>query len=211
MSFYGAIGVVLDHIVSNKGIEVDKAKVKVVENLTAPISIKSVRRFLGHVGLHRWSIQDFSKIAKPFIQLQVQVVPFDFNEEYLSVFLRLKEALISASIMQAFDWGLSFQVMCDASNNALGVVLGQQRGNKPYAICYASCTLDEAQVNYATTQQQKKRFLSGCLCLGEISFIRIDQFQDDSFHQSRRIKAPLKKSDSTPCSFVGFFFSKNSI
>jgi len=44
-------GVILGHVVSNKFIEVDKAKVEVIEKLPPPTSLKGVRSFLGHVGL----------------------------------------------------------------------------------------------------------------------------------------------------------------
>ena len=57
-------------------------------------------------------------------------------------------------MMQALNWDLSFEVMCDASDYAVGAVLGQIKDNKPYAIDYASRTLDEAQVNYATTEKE---------------------------------------------------------
>ena len=99
--------------------------------------------FLGHVDFYQWFIKDFLKIAKPLIHLLVQNVPFDFNKECLSAFLKLKEALITAPVMQALDWGLHFEVMYDASNFALWVVLAQRKDNKPYAIHYASRTLDE--------------------------------------------------------------------
>jgi len=56
-------------------------------------------------------------------------VPFDFNEECLSALLRLKEDLILAPVMQALDWELCFEVMCDASNYALGAILGQREDN----------------------------------------------------------------------------------
>jgi len=78
-------------------------------------------------------------------------VPFDFNEECLGAFLRLKEALITDPMMQASHWRLSFEVMCGASDFELGVILDQRKDNKPYAIHYTSQTLDESQVNYATT------------------------------------------------------------
>ena len=83
-----------------------------------------MRSFLGHVCFYRRFIKDFSKIAKPLTQLLVKDVPFEFNEEYLSAFHRLKEALITAPVMQALDWELPFEVMCDASDYAVGVVLG---------------------------------------------------------------------------------------
>jgi len=127
-------GVVLVHIVSNKSIEIDKAKVKVIEKLPPPMSVKGVRSFLGHVGFYRRFIKDFSKTAKPLSHLLVKDVPFEFNKECLSAFLRLKEALISAPVMQAPNWELHFEVMCDASDYAVGVVLGQRKDNKPYAI-----------------------------------------------------------------------------
>jgi len=54
--------------------------------------------------------------------------------------------------MQALDWGLPFEVMYNASDYAVGAVLGQRKDNKPYAIYSASRTLDETQINYATTE-----------------------------------------------------------
>ena len=58
-------GIVLGHRISEKGIEVDRAKVEVLERLPPPISIKGVRSFLGYVGFYRRFIKDFSKIAHP--------------------------------------------------------------------------------------------------------------------------------------------------
>jgi len=81
-------------------------------------------------------------------------VSFEFNEEYLSVFLVLKEALIWAPVMQALDWELPFEVMCDANDCTIGAVLGQRKDKKSYAVSYVSGTLDEAQVNYATTEKE---------------------------------------------------------
>lgn len=77
-------------------------------------------------------------------------MPFDFDKECLSAFLRLKEALISTLVSQALVWEQPFEVTCNASGYALGVVMGQRRDKNPYAINYASWALDEAQVNYAT-------------------------------------------------------------
>jgi len=96
--------VVLGYIIPNKGIEVDKAKVEVIEKLPPSTSIKGVRSFIGHVGFCRWFIKYFSKIAKiakPVYHLLIKDMYFDFNEECLSSFLNLKEALILALVMQA--------------------------------------------------------------------------------------------------------------
>jgi len=140
--FYCTRRVVLGHIVSNKGIEVDKAKVEVIEKLPLPTSVKGGSSFLRHVGFYRRFIKDFSTIAKPLTHLLVNDVPFEFNEECLNSFLRLKEALTSTPVMQAPNSELPFEVMCDASDYVVRAVFGQRQDNKPYVIYYVSRTLD---------------------------------------------------------------------
>ena len=58
-------GIVLGHIISNRGIEVNKAKIELISKLPSPIHVKTVRQFLGHAGFYRRFIKDFLKIAKP--------------------------------------------------------------------------------------------------------------------------------------------------
>jgi len=140
-------GLVLGHIISEKGIEVDKAKIETVEKLPPPTDIKSLRSFLGHAGFYRRFIKDFSKIAKPLTHLLQKDVPFDFTEECEVAFRKIKQLLISAPIIQPPDWNLPFEIMCDASDYAVGAVLGQRKNGKVHAIYYASKTLNDAQVN----------------------------------------------------------------
>ena len=147
-------GVVLGHLVSDKGIKVDKAKIEVIEKLPPPISMKGIHSFLGHAGFYRRFIKDFSKIAKPLTNPLSKDVQFIFDKDCLDAFCRLKEALISAPILQPPDWSFPFEIMCDASDYAVGAVLGQRRDKQAYAIYYASHTLDEAQLNYATTEKE---------------------------------------------------------
>ena len=86
--------------------------------------MKGVRSFLGHVGLYQRFVKDFSKIFKSLSNLLMQGVPFDFNDSCMKAFETLKEKLILAVVIVASDWGLPFELMCDASNYAVGVVLG---------------------------------------------------------------------------------------
>ncbi|CAM8931516.1 unnamed protein product [Rhodiola kirilowii] len=117
-------GIVLGHMVSNRGIEVDRAKVEVIEKLPPPKDVKGIRSFLGHAGFYRRFIKDFSKIAKPLTDLLCQEADFNFNNSCLNAFNNLKTALTSAPIVQPPDWELPFELMCDASDFAVGTVLG---------------------------------------------------------------------------------------
>jgi len=118
-------GIVLGHIISNRGIKVDKAKIEVIENLQPPKTVREVRSFLGHAGFYRRFIKDFSKITKPLTGLLMKDAEFTFDNKCLEAFQTLKQALISAPIMQTPDWNEPFEIMCDASDYAVGAVLGQ--------------------------------------------------------------------------------------
>jgi len=80
--------------------------------------------------------------------------PFEFDDACLTTFELIKNALISAPIIQPPDWSLPFEIMCDASDYAMGAVLGQTKDKKHHAIPYASKTLTGAQLNYATTENE---------------------------------------------------------
>ncbi|KAK0571562.1 hypothetical protein LWI29_018156 [Acer saccharum] len=138
-------GIMLGHRIFSEGIEVDKAKIEVIEKLPPPTSVKGIRSFLGHAGFYRRFIKDFSKIAKPLCSLLMKDVPFVFDEACLEAFELLKKELVSAPIMRAQNWDLPFELMCDASDYAVGAVLGQRKDKRQHVIYYASHTLNEAQ------------------------------------------------------------------
>ena len=73
-------GIVLGHKISMNGIEVDKAKVEVIEKLPPPANVKGIRRFLEHARFYRHFIKDFSKIAKPLSNLLNKEVSFHFDK-----------------------------------------------------------------------------------------------------------------------------------
>ena len=142
-------GIVLGHRISARGIEVDKVKIEAIEKLPPPSLVKGIRSFLGHAGFYRQFIKDFSLIAKPLSSLLVQGTPFDFDEQCVQAFSVLKDRLVSAPIVVTPDWDLPFELMCDASDCAIGAVLGQKRERIFQVIYYASQTLNDAQLNYA--------------------------------------------------------------
>jgi hypothetical protein len=147
-------GIVLGHVISERGIEVDKAKVEIVEQLPPPTDVKSLRSFLGHAGFYRRFIKDFSKITKPLTHLFQKNVAFGFDEKCLAAFRTLKSALVSAVIIQPQDWSQPFKIMCDTSDYAVGAVLGQRKKGRVHAVYYASKTFNGAQLNYATAEKE---------------------------------------------------------
>jgi len=147
-------GIVLGHGISSKGIEVGKAKIDIISKLPPPITVKGIRSFLGHAGLYRRFIKDFSKISRPLYTLLAKDAKFVWTDECMDAFNLLKKLLTSAPIMMAPDWNLSFELMCNVGDFALGAVLGQQVDKVPHAIYYASRTLNDAQLSYSTIEKE---------------------------------------------------------
>ncbi|KAJ9543636.1 LOW QUALITY PROTEIN: hypothetical protein OSB04_023343 [Centaurea solstitialis] len=146
-------GIVLGHLVSPRGLEVDKAKLEVIMQLPEPSSAKGIRSFLGHAGFYRRFIKDFSKITKPLCNLLHVDQAFDFTSECKVAFEKIKKALVTAPIVVAPDWKLPFEVMCDASDWA--VQFWVRNAKKIFhPIYYASKTLIDAQINYTTTEKE---------------------------------------------------------
>ena len=144
----------LGHIISERGIEVDKAKVELISKFPSPTNVKTVRKFLGHAGFYSKFIRDFSKIDKPLYKLLEKDAKFEWDAECQEKFEELKAYLTTEPIMRAPDWHLPFEVMCDASDLAVRAVLGQRVKRKPYVVYYAIKTLNEAQRNYTTTEKE---------------------------------------------------------
>ncbi|GJY82996.1 reverse transcriptase domain-containing protein [Tanacetum coccineum] len=147
-------GIVLGHKISKSGIEVDKAKVDIIAKLPHSTSVKGIRSFLGHAGFYRRFIQDFSKIARPMTHLLEKDTPFFFSKECIEAFNDLKKKLTEAPILVAPDWDLPFEIMCDASDFAVGAVLGKHKTKHFQLIHYASKTMTDAQAHYTTMEKE---------------------------------------------------------
>ncbi|GJY02014.1 reverse transcriptase domain-containing protein [Tanacetum coccineum] len=147
-------GIVRGHKISKNGIEVDKAKVDVIAKLPHPTTVKGVRSFLGHAGFYRRFIKDFSKISRPMTHLLKKNTPFIFSDECIQAFEMLKKKLTEAPILIAPDWDLPFELMCDASDFAIGAVLGQRHEKYFRTIHYASKTITVAESHYTTIEKE---------------------------------------------------------
>nr|GEW13607.1 reverse transcriptase domain-containing protein [Tanacetum cinerariifolium] len=118
-------GIVLGHKISRSGIEVDRAKA-----------------------------DDFSKISRPMTHLLKKETPFVFSKECIDAFNTLKKKLTEAPILVVPDWNLPLELMCDASDYAIGAVLGQHKSKHFQPIHYASKTMTESQIHYTTIEKE---------------------------------------------------------
>nr|GEY00926.1 reverse transcriptase domain-containing protein [Tanacetum cinerariifolium] len=146
-------GIVLGHKISKKGIEVDKAKIKVISKLPHPTTMKGIRSFLGHAGFYRRFIKDFSKISRPMTHLLEKDSPFIFSDECIQAFRTLKDKLTEAPILIAPNWDQPFELMCAASDFDVGAVLGQRIEKHFRPIHYAN-KLTEAPILIAPNWDQ---------------------------------------------------------
>jgi hypothetical protein len=92
-------GIVLGHLVSKRGIEVDRDKIEVTKQLPPHVNVKGIRSFLGHACFYHQFIKDFYHIARPLTNLLAKDVPFEFDDACLKAFETLKKALTSAPII----------------------------------------------------------------------------------------------------------------
>ena len=127
-----------------------------------PTTVKGIRSFFGHAGFYRRFIRDFSKIARPLCRLLEKDTKFHFDESCQKAFKEIKFRLVEAPIMEKPDWNREFEIMCDASDFAMGAVLGQKDEKVFKAIYYASKTFNEAQENYSTTEKEMLAIVFAC-------------------------------------------------
>ncbi|GJV95226.1 reverse transcriptase domain-containing protein [Tanacetum coccineum] len=171
--------------VFSPGLRSTELKVDVIAKLPHPTSVKGVRSFLGHTEFYRRFIQDFSKIARPMTYLLEKETPFVFSKECIEAFNILKKKLTEAPILVSPDWDLPFEIMCDASDYAVGAVLGKQLLAVVYAFekfwpyLVLSKTIvytDHSALKYLLAKQDAKpRFLWWILLLQEFNVIIRDK------------------------------------
>ena len=113
----------LGHKIFAARLEVDQAKVSMIETMLPPNTIKGIIIFLGYAGFYRRFIKDFSKISRPLCILLEKDSKFEFDDSCLSAFKQRKSKLVIAPIMATLNWNKEFEIMCDASDYAMGAVL----------------------------------------------------------------------------------------
>ncbi|GJW18194.1 reverse transcriptase domain-containing protein [Tanacetum coccineum] len=118
------------------------------------VSLRSQTLYFTDKVRKEYTIKDFSKIARPLTKLLEKDTPFEFDDECQKAFESLKEKLTCAPVIISPNWNLLFELMCDASDFAVGAVLGQKDGKNFHPIYFASKTLNPAQQKYTVTEKE---------------------------------------------------------
>jgi len=148
--------IVLGYQISGYGIKVDKSKAEAISKLSIRNCQNDVRIFLGFTRYDMRFIENFTKITSPLFKLLTKDCEFNWNPNCQLAFETLKEKKFEAPILRGPNWKLPFHISTDASDTALGVVLGQKY-LITYAIYYTSKNLTPIELNYTMT---KKEFLA---------------------------------------------------
>ena len=144
----------LGFIVSGEGIKADPEKVRAMVNWEVPTRVADVRAFLGTANYYRRFIPDFGTVARPLNALLQKGKAFTWSVEAQKSFEILKKALVSSPVLALPDERLPYIVDTDASNYAIGAVLGQVQDGVEKVICYGSKALNGSQLNWCTTKRE---------------------------------------------------------
>ena len=151
----------LGHVITTEGIQPDPEKVKVVQEYPAPKSVKEVRAFMGLTNYYRKFVKGFAQVASPLHDLTKKGASFLWTEDCQKAFDTLKKALTEAPILAYPDFTQSFQLATDASNDAIGMVLGQKQNGREVVIAYAGRKLNPAERNYSVTEREALAVVEG--------------------------------------------------
>jgi hypothetical protein len=113
-------------VVSPEGITVDPTKVKEVLDWKPPMTVSEVHIFLGLAGYYRRFVLNFSKIAKPVMELLKKENKYAWSDTCEEAFKLLKKLLTTSPVVAEPNTTKPFDVYCDASGIGLGGVLMQE-------------------------------------------------------------------------------------
>ena len=151
----------LGFVVSLEGISPDPKKLEAVKSFPTPRSVKDVRSFLGLCNYYRRFVQGFANIASPLNHLTRKNIQFVWTPECETAFAELKERLCSPPILAYPDFRVPFHLYTDASQFAIGFVLGQVLDGKEVVLAYGGRELSVTEKRYSTTEREALAVVEG--------------------------------------------------
>ena len=147
--------------VSAEGIFPQKEKIEAVKSFPVPKSVKEVRIFLGLCNYYRRFVEGFAQVASPLNKLTRKNFPFVWSSECQTAFVELKRRLCAPPILAYPNFSLPFHLYTDASQTAIGYILGQTVEGREVVIAYGGRELSLAEKRYSTTEREALAVVEG--------------------------------------------------
>ena len=144
----------LGYVISNKGLQMDQARVDSIKQMPDPDNKRKVQIFLGICNYFRQFIKGFASIAEPLYKLLRKNTKFEWTEKQKQAVQILKERLSTAPILKFPDFSRTFHIYSDASDYGIAGCLMQCHDGILHPLSYASRSLNPAQRNYSTTKKE---------------------------------------------------------
>ena len=145
----------LGHVIDASGIRSDPAKVKAIVEMPAPENVSDVRRFLGMVNHLRKFIPNLAQLTEPLRSLLSKRSHWAWSDAQVTAFKRIKDVLVSESVLAHYDPQAETVVSADASSFGIGaVILQRQTSGDLKPIAYASHSMDATQQRYAQIEKE---------------------------------------------------------
>ena len=140
----------MGHVISEKGLQADPAKVKAVLEMPTPTDVASVRRFIGFTNYLSKFLPRLSDALEPLRKLSSPDVEWFWTDIHDSAVRQVKLLVTKAPVLKFFDSTESLTLQCDASDKGLGAILLQ----KGQPIACASRALTDAESRYAQIEKE---------------------------------------------------------
>nr|CAI5824872.1 unnamed protein product [Callosobruchus analis] len=144
----------LGHIINSEGVMVDPERIDAIQNFPAPRNLRELRSFLGMVNYDSRFCNHYSNLTAPLLELLRKNHAWEWSDDEMEVFAKIKEAYLRTTMMVHPDHGRSFYIQCDSSDYAVAGCLFQlSDNNERQVIAYTSTTLKGSQLRYTTTEK----------------------------------------------------------
>ena len=185
----------LGHEVGKGIVAPRRAKVCAIDEFPIPTNRKQVMQFLGLAGFYRRFVANFSEVTAPLSNLLKKNVKFQWDERCTNAFESVKYILTSDPILISPNFNKPFSLAVDASENGVGGVLMQRKGDFNHPVAYFSKKLNSHQKNYAVIEKEGLALI--------LSLQHFDVYLSSS-------SAPIEVfSDHDPIKFIKKFSNKN--
>ena len=144
----------LGFIITENGSKPDPNKVKAINEMKPPKTIKEIRRFCGMCCFYRKYVHKYSLIMEPITNLLRKESRFNWNDECQKAFDEMKKRLTEAPVLGHYSKGQPLILYTDASNYGVAAILSQEVDGKEKVLQYASALLDKHQLNYTVSEKE---------------------------------------------------------